>query len=201
MTDVAAHFDASAEALRDTAVLCADDIVQVAAELADAVRGGGKILLCGNGGSAADAQHFAAELVGRLERALERPAIPAVALTTDACFLTAWANDTDFADVFVRQVEALARAGDVLVLISTSGNSPNVVAAAEAARERGVLSVGLLGGDGGELASLVDRAVIVPCEKTQHVQECHAAVIHVVCSLVERALYAPAAAPPADASV
>lgn len=147
---------------------------------------GSKILLCGNGGSAADAQHFAAELVGRFRR--ERRALPAVALTTDTSALTAIGNDYGFEQIFSRQVEALASKGDVLVGISTSGHSPNVLKAVRAARERGCATIGLLGRDGGNIAVEVDLALVVPAEATSHIQEAHIVIIHLLCELVERAV-------------
>jgi phosphoheptose isomerase len=157
-------------------------------EAADAVaavfEAGGKLLVCGNGGSAADAQHLAAELVGRF-RASERKALPALALTADSTVLTAWANDVGYDDVFARQVQALGRAGDVLVAISTSGRSRNVVRALEAARRQGLRTVALLGGDGGDAVGLADLPLVVPSVDTQHVQEMHIALIHLLCQLVE----------------
>ena len=189
MTDVRAHLERSARELAATAAECEEAILEAAACMTEAVRRGGKILLCGNGGSAADAQHFAAELVGRLDRRRERPAIPALALTTDTSILTAWSNDRSFSEVFARQVEALGREGDALLLISTSGNSENLRLAAAAARERGVATIGLLGASGGSLAPGVDHAILVPADDTQHVQECHAAIAHVLCSLIEKALF------------
>jgi D-sedoheptulose 7-phosphate isomerase len=152
-----------------------------------ALRNGNKALLCGNGGSAADAQHFAAELVGRFER--DRKALPAIALTTDNSIVTAVANDFGFETIFSRQVEALARPGDVLVGISTSGTSKNVIRAVEAARALGVKSIGLLGRDGGELATLVEIPVVVPHSVTARIQEAHIFLIHYWCSVVEQNLF------------
>ncbi len=162
--------------------------VDAAAEMMIAsLRSGGKLLICGNGGSAADAQHFAAELIGRLGR--ERGAIAAVALTTDTSILTAVANDYSIDQVFRRQVEGLGRPGDVLVAVSTSGNSENVVQAALAARKLRMSVVGLLGRDGGRLKSMVDKAVIVPAHNTQRIQEVHITVIHAWCALIENELF------------
>lgn len=186
---VVEYFSASAEALRATGEVCADELLVTGEVLASAVRNGGKLLLAGNGGSAADAQHFAAELVGRLGRDFERPAIPAIALSTDTSILTAYANDYDFEGVFARQVEALGRPGDALLLLSTSGRSPNLLRAAAMAERGGVQRIGLLGGDGGWLLALVDRAVVVPGADTLQIQECQSAVIHVLCSLIERSLH------------
>lgn len=162
-------------------------IAEMAQLLAETFRNGGKLLVMGNGGSAADAQHFAAEMVGRFK--LERAALPAVALSTDTSCLTAIGNDYGFDLVFRRQVEALATAGDAVVGISTSGNSPNVLAALELARERGCRTFGLLGKDGGTIKAVCDLALIVPSSDTPRIQEGHIAVIHIVCDLVERALF------------
>jgi D-sedoheptulose 7-phosphate isomerase len=141
---------------------------------------------CGNGGSAADAQHFAAELIGRFER--ERRALPSVALTADTSVLTSIGNDYGFADVFRRQVEGLIRGGDVLVGISTSGTSANVLRAVEQARTQGGIVIGLLGRDGGTIAPLCDIALVVPGSNTARIQEMHALVGHLLCDLVEAAL-------------
>jgi D-sedoheptulose 7-phosphate isomerase len=146
---------------------------------------GGKVLVCGNGGSAADAQHFVAELVGRFEH--ERRALAAVALTTDTSIMTAVANDYDFSRVFARQVEALGKAGDVLVGISTSGMSGNVGEAFRAAGRQGLATIGLLGGDGGRLKSLCDAAVVVPATRTARVQEAHVFILHVWAAAIEAA--------------
>lgn len=157
----------------------------VAQALADALRGGGKILLMGNGGSAADAQHIAAELVGRFRAT--RPGLPAIALTTDSSILTAWSNDYSFDTSFSRQVETLARAGDVVWGISTSGNSANVVRAFQAARVMGVTTLGLLGGDGGRLAGLSDLTIIVPLRETDRIQTAHQLIYHAICACLDAA--------------
>jgi D-sedoheptulose 7-phosphate isomerase len=149
----------------------------------------GRILACGNGGSAADAQHFAAEMVGRFER--ERPELPAIALTVDSSILTAIANDYSFDQVFAKQVRALGRKGDVLLAFSTSGNSANVIAAIDAAREREMHVVALTGRDGGRIGELLGDAdvhVCVPHERTAHVQEVHLAVLHCLCDAIDRTL-------------
>ncbi len=150
------------------------------------LRGGGKLLLAGNGGSAADAQHVAAEFVGRFRR--ERVALAAIALSTDTSALTAIGNDYGFERVFSRQVEALARAGDLVWLFSTSGNSPNVLEAAAVARKHGARVVAFAGGDGGALATLADLALVVPERLTARVQEGHMLAYHIVCDLVEAAM-------------
>lgn len=166
----------------------ADTIATLVDSLTEALSSGKKILVMGNGGSAADAQHFVAEIVGRFK--LERRAYPAIALTTDTSILTAVGNDYGFDQVFSRQVEALAQPGDVVVGISTSGNSENVMRALEAARGAGCRTVGLLGRDGGTIASLVDLSLIVASDDTPRIQEGHGAVIHIICDLVERRLCA-----------
>lgn len=152
----------------------------------DTVRNGRKFLICGNGGSAADAQHFAAEFVGRYET--ERRALPAIALTTDTSALTAISNDYGFERVFARQIEALASDGDCLIAISTSGNSPNVIAAVMEARQRGCRIVGMTGANGKKLASLSDACILVPSERTARIQEVHITAVHVWCEMVDRML-------------
>lgn len=159
---------------------------RVARALAVALARGGKILFCGNGGSAADAQHLAGEFVNRFE--LERPPLPALALTTDTSVLTAIGNDYGFDQVFSKQVQALAGPGDVLVGISTSGGSPNVLAALRAARDKGCLTVGL-GGRNGAMVPLCDFALLVPHERTALIQEVHIAVGHLLCKLTDHYLF------------
>ena len=188
VTRVRSYLAESAEVKRLTADACAEAIAMAAGVIEDAFRAGGKLLICGNGGSAADCQHMAAEFVSRLTKDFERPGLPAIALTTDTSFLTAYANDCGFDGVFARQVQALGRAGDVLLGISTSGNSPNVIQAVELARDLGLRTVSLTGA-GGRLAKLADVAIAVPSEDTQHIQEAHLAVEHLLCMLVERALF------------
>jgi phosphoheptose isomerase len=149
---------------------------------------GGKVLICGNGGSAADAQHFAGELVGRF-RSAERPGLPAIALNADTAVLTAWSNDAGYEDVFARQVQALGRGGDILIGISTSGRAPNIVRAFEMARRRGVHTLAILGGDGGPVRRLADTAIVVPAKDTQRIQEVQILVIHLLCELIEERLF------------
>jgi len=163
-------------------------IAELAALLAETFAGGNKLLVMGNGGSAADSQHFVAEIVGRFK--LERKALPAIALTTDTSILSAIGNDYGFDAVFSRQVEAHAVSGDVVVGISTSGNSPNVLKALQLARDRGCRTIGLLGRDGGSIKPLCDLALVVPSTDTPRIQEGHGAIIHIVCDLVEKALFA-----------
>ena len=161
--------------------------VQFAIErCAAAITAGNKLMFCGNGGSAGDAQHLAAELVGRLVR--DRRALPGLALSTDSSALTCIGNDFGFDEVFARQVEGLGRPGDVLIAISTSGNSRNVIRAVEAAKAGGVFSIGLLGRDGGKLAPMVDLAIVVPSDETARIQEAHIFLGHVICGSIEKAL-------------
>ena len=158
-------------------------IGQIASVVAGAARKGGKILICGNGGSAADSQHIAAELVGRFKK--ERRAVSALALTTDTSILTALGNDYSFDRIFARQVEAHGRRGDVLVAISTSGSSPNVLNAVNKAREIGLTAIGLLGRDGGTIKPVCDLALVIEDPDTARVQEMHILAAHIICSLVE----------------
>jgi D-sedoheptulose 7-phosphate isomerase len=182
------HLRAAALVFDQVAAEPSGTIVAMAAALTSCLRAGGKVLLCGNGGSAAMAQHLAGELVGRYLR--ERQAIPALALTTDTSILTAVGNDYRFDDVFLRQIEAIADPGDVLIALSTSGSSPNVVLAAQAARCKKVTVLALTGQSGGELAYHADVILRVPSSDTPIVQEAHLAIGHVLCDVVERALIA-----------
>jgi D-sedoheptulose 7-phosphate isomerase len=161
-----------------------DQITAMADLVLDALKNGKKVLLIGNGGSAADAQHIAAELIGRFK--VDRKALPAIALTTDTSILTAVGNDYSFDDVFSRQVAALANEGDIVIGISTSGNSPNVLNAIKAAKETRCKTIGMTGKDGGELARLADLSLIVPSQETPRIQEAHITVGHIICSLVEQ---------------
>ncbi len=183
---VESAFEDAASLHREVAARSVAAVVAAADLVAGALREGRRVLACGNGGSAADAQHFAAELVGRFVR--DRPAWPAMALTTDTSVLTAVGNDCGFDQIFARQVEAHGRAGDVLLLISTSGSSPNVLAAARAGCARGLRTIGLTGRDGGELGRSVDLHLNVPAASTARVQEVHGTILHVLCDLVEQAL-------------
>lgn len=184
---VEALFRESAEAHARAAESIARDIAGAARAVTDALRDGHKVLLCGNGGSAADAQHLAAELAGRLR--IERGGLPAVALTVNPSVMTALSNDYGYEMVFARQVEALGREGDVLVAISTSGRSANVVRALEAARAGGLVTVGLTGEDPGPMGPLCDHSVRAPAADTQRVQEVHIAAGHAICEIVERELF------------
>jgi D-sedoheptulose 7-phosphate isomerase len=168
---------------------CLEDVIGAAELMTRSLRDGGKLLICGNGGSAADAQHLATEFVSTLTLDHPRPSIPAVALTTDTSLLTAIANDFGVDQMFARQVASTGRRGDVLIAISTSGNSPNVLRAAEEARGRGLKTIALTGASGGELAPLADIAIRIPSTVTAHIQECHLAVEQLLALLVERDLY------------
>lgn len=164
----------------------AAELVALADAIAERVRAGGKVLVFGNGGSAADAQHFAGELVGRFTK--EGPPIPALALTTDSSIMTAVGNDYGYEYVFKRQLEAHARPGDIAVGISTSGNSKNVLEAMKVAKSRGLLTVGMTGEGGGQLAALVDHLFAAPSKETPRIQEVHHLMNHILCELLEERL-------------
>ena len=180
---IQASLGALAELAARVAAEKAGEIAALVDRYAAALRGGGTLFFAGNGGSAADAQHLATEYVVRYQTT--RPALRAMALTTDTSLLTACANDLGFDEVFARQVEALAEPGDLLVLHSTSGESPNVIRAAQAAKARGVTVVAFLGKGGGHLAELADVALVIPADDTARIQELHLAIEHVICDLVE----------------
>ncbi len=187
---VTAHFAASADLKRAAAQVLAAPIARAAALMAASLQGGCKILACGNGGSAADAQHFAAELVNRFET--ERPPLAALALTTDTSTLTSIANDYAYEQVFEKPLRALGRKGDVLLAISTSGNSASVLAAVRAARELGIATVALTGRGGGRLAALLapqDVQVCVPHQNTARIQEVHALALHCLCDGIDFQLF------------
>jgi D-sedoheptulose 7-phosphate isomerase len=180
---VKAELYKSSFALQQTAVLQAANIHQAAVMVYKALKTGGKLLICGNGGSAADSQHVATELVVRFQK--ERKALAALSLTTDTSLLTAAANDHGFGTIFSRQVEALGKKGDVLLAISTSGNSANVLKAVQAARKLGLATIGLSGGTGGKLNKACHLCLLAPGDITCRIQECHLAMEHVICDLVE----------------
>ena len=162
--------------------------IQKAVEvIVDCFRSGGKVLICGNGGSAADAQHIAGELVCRFK--MNRKGLPAIALTTDSSVLTAWANDINFESVFARQIEALGKKGDVLIAISTSGNSKNVINAINKAKEKEIVVLSLTGNKGGKMKSLSDININVNSNNTPRIQECHELAYHIICELVEKKLF------------
>ena len=186
---IRAHFEESIEVKRRAADSLAPQIARAGEALAQALKAGNKALACGNGGSAADSQHFAAEIVGRFER--ERPGLPAVALTTDTSALTAIANDYSYDVVFSKQVEALGREGDFLLAISTSGNSGNVIAAIEAAHLREMRIVALTGKGGGRIGELLapsDVHLCVPHPRTARIQEVHLLMIHCLCDMIDATL-------------
>lgn len=168
---------------------CGEDIISSINLLVEAYKKGNKLLLCGNGGSAADCQHIATEFMIRLNHHINRPALSAIALTTDTSNLTAGGNDIGFENIFARNVEGLGKNGDVLLAISTSGNSPNIIKAVEKAHEKGMSVIGFLGGSGGKLKPLVDIAVIIPSDNTQRIQEGHITAAHILCESVELILY------------
>jgi D-sedoheptulose 7-phosphate isomerase len=176
-----------AELRQKLAHACGPVIVKAARAMVRCLEAGGKLLFFGNGGSAADAQHLAAEFVGRFVK--ERRALPAIAFTTDSSILTAVGNDYGFDQVFVRQVQALGQPNDLAVGISTSGNSPNVLLALKEASKLGLKTIGLAGKDGGELARCVDLAIVVPASNTARIQECHIAIGHLFCELVEDQMF------------
>ena len=183
------HFADSAKVKQDAAAALAAPIARAAEMMTECLLADGKILACGNGGSAADAQHFAAELVGRFER--ERPELPAVSLATDTSLLTAVANDYSYEQVFAKQVRALGARGDILLAISTSGNSPNVVAAVDAAHQREMRVVALTGKGGGRTGELLrgdDVHLCVPHARTMRIQEVHLLAIHCLCDLIDATL-------------
>jgi D-sedoheptulose 7-phosphate isomerase len=165
----------------------AEILIQVVKILVEAFKGGHKVLLFGNGGSAADAQHIAAEFVNRFM--IERPPLPAIALTTDTSILTSISNDYGYADTFAKQVKALGREGDVAVGISTSGNAANVIKAIKTAKDLGLKTVGLTGGNGGDLAKIADLALIVDSPAVPRIQEVHITIGHVICEMVDRMLF------------
>jgi len=187
---VRSHFQDAIALKQRMSETMAPAIARAGAALAEAFRRGNKVLACGNGGSAADCQHFAAELVGRFER--ERPGLPAVALTTDSSALTAIGNDYSYDAVFAKQVEALGRQGDLLLALSTSGNSRNVIAAMDAARARGMAVIALTGRDGGAMAAMLgpdDFHLNVAHPRTMRVQEVHILALHCLCDLVDNILH------------
>lgn len=183
------HFEDSIRTKQETAAVLSDIAVAAADMMCRALLDNRKILSCGNGGSAADAQHFSSELLNRFER--DRPALPAIALTTDSSTLTSIANDYDYTDVFAKQIRALGQSGDILLAISTSGNSPNVVRALEAAHDRDMRVVALTGRDGGEIANRLsanDIELRVSVQRTARIQEVHLLLIHILCDLIDAQL-------------
>lgn len=187
---IQSHFEESLETKRAAMASNIADIAEAGELMVETLRNGGKILSCGNGGSAGDAQHFSAELLNRFE--MERPGIPAIALTTDSSTITAIANDYAYQDIFAKQVLALGSAADLLLAISTSGNSPNVVRAVDSAHELHMKVVALTGCGGGEMQSALeatDVEICVPAERTARIQEVHILVIHALCEFIESTLF------------
>ena len=180
-------FDSSIEIKKKFIDASSDKIVQAVQETADALKKGQKLLFFGNGGSACDASHLAAEFVNRFK--IERPGLPALALATDMAVVTSISNDYDYSEIFSRQVRTLGQAGDIAFAISTSGNSPNVIKGAQAAKEKGIRMIGFTGGTGGKLAPFSDIAFIVPSTNTARIQETHITLGHVICELVDELLY------------
>jgi D-sedoheptulose 7-phosphate isomerase len=168
---------------------CKEDILKAVNIISEVFRNGNKLLLCGNGGSAADCQHIATELMIRLSYHIQRPALPAIALTTDTSNLTAGGNDIGFDNIFARNIEGLGNKGDALIAISTSGNSNNVIKAVEMAHTKGMKVIGLLGSEGGKLKPIVDLPIVIPSSNVQRIQEGHITVAHIICELVEDELY------------
>ena|SRR5438132_1162072 len=186
LQEVQNSFRTGTELRNQVAQDCGENIVDAATLVAQCLRGGGKLLFFGNGGSAADAQHLAAEFVGRFR--IERQALPAIALTTDSSILTAVGNDYGFDQIFARQVQALGRAGDVAIGISTSGDSSNVIGAIRQAAKQDLKTIGLAGKDGGSLAKCVDVSITVASANVARIQECHITIGHILCELVEKEL-------------
>ncbi len=181
--EIRSQFDKNIELHQVVKEQLASQIAQAADFIIEAYKTGNKLLLCGNGGSAADAQHIAAELVGRFKK--ERRGLPAIALTTDTSIMTAVANDYWYDLLFARQIEALGNKGDILIGISTSGNSVNVIRAVETAKFKGLKTIGFLGSDGGKLKDLVELPLIVPSEESDRVQEIHILIGHIICHLID----------------
>jgi len=178
----------SADVKRCVAKTCTENIVRAAELVAVAFKNGNKLLLCGNGGSAADCQHMATEFTSVLSKDFNRPGLAAIALTTDTSFLTAFANDFNFEGVFARKIQALGKENDIVIAISTSGNSSNILRAVEEAQKLNIRTIGLTG-SGGRLKNMVDVAIIVPSTNTQYIQEAHCAIEHIICDLVENIIF------------
>jgi len=167
-----------------------EKLVEMANQISGVLGSGGKVLICGNGGSAADSSHMAAEMIVRLTSNRNRQSLPAISLNTDMSILTAASNDFGFDRVFARQVEGLGQKGDILILISTSGNSQNLINAVETARAKGIITAALLGNDGGKLAELSDKSIVIPHKSVQRIQEEHIFLIHLLVELIESDLFA-----------
>lgn len=187
--DIKNSIEQSIETKQNLLKSCVADIETCGNKLADSVKNGGKILFCGNGGSAADSQHLAAELVIRYRSSVNRASIPAIALTVDPSIMTAGGNDIGFENIYAREVEAYGIKGDVLVGVSTSGNSENVFRAIQQARKQGLITIGLLGAGGGKIARECDFSVIVPSDITARIQESHILIGHIWCEMIEESLF------------
>jgi len=168
---------------------CKAETLKAVDAIVNAYKNGKKMLLCGNGGSAADCQHIATEFMIRLSHHIQRPALPAIAITTDTSNLSAGGNDIGWENVFARSIEGLGNEGDILLAISTSGNSPNIIKAVEKAHEKKMFVVAFLGGNGGKLKNIVDLPIVIPSSNTQRIQEGHITIAHIICELVETELY------------
>lgn len=179
----------SAQTKHDILRSCREDVYKAIDIMKACIQSGGKVMFCGNGGSAADSQHLATEFIIRLSHDIKRPAMGAIALTTDTSLLTAGANDIGYDNVFARQVEGLGKPGDVLVGISTSGNSGSIIKAFEMAKQKSVGTIAFLGGTGGKIKGMADCDIIVPSSNTQRIQEGHITIGHIVCESVEREIY------------
>ena len=186
-TEIERQLNQSSSVFADMVSKCGDSMNLASNMMIEAIENGNKILWCGNGGSAAQAQHLSTELVGGL-RDHDRQAIPSISLTTDSSFLTAWSNDTDFNSVFSRQISALGKKGDILVGITTSGNSDNVIKAVEIAEEMGIYTIVFTGKDGGKINGKADITITIPSDDTQRIQEGHILCGHILCELVEQSL-------------
>jgi D-sedoheptulose 7-phosphate isomerase len=186
---IATQLSDSAKVKEQTIAACSDQVIAAVELIIASLRNRGKLLLCGNGGSAADAQHLAAEMVIRLSHDVIRPGLPAISLATDSSILSAGGNDIGFDNIFSRQVEALGHPEDILLGISTSGNSPNIIKAFEMAQENNVKTIGLLGGNGGKCKNMVEIPIIIPSSNTQRIQEAHITLGHIIIELVERELH------------
>ena len=179
----------SSEIKIKTLNVCFEDIFKASELIVNCIKNGNKILLCGNGGSAADCQHLATEFMVRLSHDVKRPAIGAIALTTDSSNLTAGGNDIGFDNIFSRSVEGIGNKGDVLIGISTSGNSENIIRAIKKAKEKGISAIGLLGNTGGKMKNICDLSICIPSDNVQRIQESHITVGHILCEITERELY------------
>ena len=183
------NFEESINVKSGSLAQCTQQLIEASTLVVGSFRNRGKLLICGNGGSAADAQHYAAELIVRLSHDIERPGLPAVALTTDSSILTAGGNDIGFDNIFARQVDALGHPEDILLVISTSGNSKNILNALQVAKEKNIKSIGFLGASGGKCKEAVDIPILVPSDNTQRIQETHLLMGHILLELIEREMY------------